>query len=173
MMRVILFALAIAGGLFALSMPSHADEEKLSLDKVPKAVMDAVKAKYPDAKINKATTEKEEGKTVYEISLTYDKHNYDVTLTPEGKITDVEKEITAKELPVGVRKPLGKKYPKATYKRVEELSKGDDKVSGYEVLLVTTDKKTFEVEMDAKGKIIKETEKKAKEAGEKSKEDKK
>jgi uncharacterized membrane protein YkoI len=173
MMRAILFAFAVVCGLFALSVPAQAGEEKLSLDKVPKAVMDTVKAKYPDAKLNKAATEKEEGKTVYEISLTYDKHNYDVTLTPEGKIIDVEKEITAKELPKVISKSLRKKYPKATYKRVEELSKGDDKVSGYEVLLVTTDKKTFEVELDAKGKIIKETEKKAKEAGEKSKDDKK
>ena len=55
----------------------------------------------------------------------------------------------------------------AMFQRVEELSKGDDKITSYEVLLVTTGKKTIEVELEPKGKIIKETERKAKEPGEK------
>jgi uncharacterized membrane protein YkoI len=174
MMRAlaILFGSAILCGLVVAGMPARADEKNVPLDKVPKAVMDAVKSKYPDAKVRTAATEKEEGKTVYEISLTYKNHNYDVTFTPEGKIVDVEKEIDAKELPKVVAKALRTKYPKATFKIVEELSKGDDKVSGYEVLLVTAEKKTFEVELDTKGKIVKETEKTEKKPGEKSKEDK-
>ena len=150
---------AIVCGLVAAGTPARADEKPVPLDKVPKAVRDAVKVKFPNAEVKKAATETEEGKTVYEISLTYKEHNYDVTLTPEGKITDVEKQIAAKDLPKSVTKALGAKYPQATFTRVEELSKGDDKVFGYEVLLVTAEKKTFEVELDAKGKIIKETEK--------------
>lgn len=155
--------IALVAGFLVVGALARADEEKVPLDKVPKAVMDAVKAKFPGAQIQNAATEKEEGKTVYELSLMYQKHHYDVTLTAEGKITDVEKQIDAKNLPKAVAQALETKYPKATYRRVEELSKGDDKVTAYEVLLVTTGKKTFEVELDPKGKIIKESEQKAKE----------
>jgi uncharacterized membrane protein YkoI len=164
MMRAvgILISSAVVCGLVAVATPARADEKTVPLDKVPKPVMDAVKAKYPGANIKKAATETEEGKTVYEIALTYKQHNYDVTYTPAGKIVDVEKEIEATDLPKAVAKALRTKYPKATFTRVEELSKADDKVSGYEVLLVTTEKKKFEVELDPKGKIIKETEKTAK-----------
>jgi uncharacterized membrane protein YkoI len=153
---------ALVCGLVGVGTVARADEKPVPLDKLPKAVLDAVKVKFPNAEIKKAATEIEEGKRVYEISLTYRQHNYDVTFTAEGKITDVEKQIDAKELPKTVAKALGAKYPKATLTRVEELSKGDDKVSGYEVLLVTAEKKKFEVELDARGKIIKETDKTAK-----------
>jgi uncharacterized membrane protein YkoI len=159
-------AMQVILGLAILAMALRADEAKVALDKVPNAVMNAIRAKHPAATITGASTEKEEGKTVYEIALSYKDHNYDVTLTPEGKITAVEKTIAAKDLPRRVVKALGAKYPGATYQKAEELSRGDDKVSDYEVLLVTAEKKTIEVELDAKGKILKEATK------EKKKEDK-
>jgi uncharacterized membrane protein YkoI len=161
MMRAlaILICSAIVCGFIAVGTPAQADEKPVPLDKVPKAVVDAAKSKFPNAELKNAATEMEEGKTVYEISLTYKQHNYDVTFTPEGKIVDVEKQIDAKELPKIITRALRTKYPKATLTRVEELSKGDDKVTGYEVLLVTTDKKKYEVELDTKGKILKESEK--------------
>ena len=82
----ILFGFAILCGLVTAGMPARADSEKVPLEKVPKAVIDALKAKYPRAQIRNAATELEEGKTVYELAFTYQKHNYDVTFTPEGKI---------------------------------------------------------------------------------------
>jgi uncharacterized membrane protein YkoI len=154
-------------GLVSNGLHARADSEKVPLDKLPKAVMNALKAKYPGAQVKSAATELEEGKTVYEIAFTYQKHNYDITFTPEGKIVVAEKEIDAKDLPKAVAKALQTKYPGATFKRVEELTKGDDRVDTYEVLLITTSKKTIEVELDPKGKIVKETERKAKEPGEK------
>ncbi len=144
----------------ALLAEVRAGEEKVPLDKVPKAVMKAVKAKFPGAKILGASTEKEKDKTVYEISLTYKKHHHDVTLEADGKIVSIEREIPAKDLPKAVRKAVSAKYPRATYKRVEELLKGDGTLHAYEALLLTADKSLVEVVLDPKGKILKEEKKK-------------
>jgi uncharacterized membrane protein YkoI len=144
------------------------EEEKVPLDKLPRAVVDAVGAKFPKAKLVGAAKEKEDGKTVYEVAIKDGDSNIEVTVTPEGKITTVEKEITLKDLPRAVSDAFEAKYPKAAVKKVEEISK-DDKVTAYELLLVTADKKKLEVSFDPKGKLLEE-EKKDKEE---KKEDKK
>ena len=153
---------AVAGLLLAAVV--RADEEKLPLDKVPKAVMSAVKAKFPKAELKGATKESEDGKTVYEVSLKFKNANYDVILTPEGKITLIEKVITAKDFPRAVARTLAAKFPKATIKLAEELSDGSGKVTAYELHLVTTDQKEVEVKLDPQGKVLTE-EAKGKEAG--------
>jgi uncharacterized membrane protein YkoI len=142
-----------------------ADEEKVPLDKLPKAVTDAVKAKFEGAELVKASKEKEDGKELYEVVIKHKGHNIDVTVTPEGKIASVEKEIEAKDLPKPVSEALDAKYPKATIKKAEEVSEGDNLT--YEALIVTADNKTIEVVLDPKGKIVKE------ETKEKKKEEKK
>jgi hypothetical protein len=148
--------------LLALSTGS-ADEEKVPLDKVPKAVLDSVKAKYEGAKLLGAAKEKDGDKIVFEIELTFKEHHYDVTVEPEGKIVGIEKTITTKELPEAIGRAIEAKYPKATWKRIEELAKGDGKVTGYEILLVTAAKETIEVVLDPAGKITKEEKAGAKE----------
>lgn len=150
-------------------------EEKIPLGKLPKAVVDAVKAKYEGATLVSAEKEKADGKLVYEVNLKHKGHVIEVTVTPEGKIVSVEKVITVKDLPEAVADALKQKYPKATVKKVEEISK-DDKITAYEVLLVTDGKKTLEVKFDPKGKVLEvETkgEKKEEKKEEKDKKDKK
>jgi hypothetical protein len=152
------FALAVLAALVLLA-GARAGEEKVKFDKVPKAVLDAVKAKFPGAKLLGASKEKEGDKVVYEISLTYKKHHHDVTLEADGKIVSIEREIAFKDLPKVVSEALEAKYPKAKYKTVEELLKGDGTLHGYEVLLAAADT-TVEVVLDLKGKILKEEKKK-------------
>ncbi len=149
----------------------RADEEKVPLDKLPKAVSDAVKAKFPKAEMVGASKEKEDGKEVFEVQLKQNKLNIDVTVSPEGKILGVEKEIEAKDLPKKVAEALETKYPKATIKLAEELIK-DDKLTGYELVITTADKKMLEVVFDPDGKFVKE-EKKEEEKEKKDEEKKK
>jgi uncharacterized membrane protein YkoI len=153
-----------AVALVMLGVLAHADEEKVPLDKVPKPVMDAVKARFKDAKVTGATKEMEDKKLVYEVTIKHEDHNIDVTLTPEGEILMIEKEIAAKDLPMAVAKALQTKYPKATYKIVEEIIKvqqKEEKLAYYEVLLVTAEKQALEVQVNAEGKILKEEKKKS------------
>ncbi|HTU23637.1 MAG TPA: PepSY-like domain-containing protein [Gemmataceae bacterium] len=129
-------------------------EEKIPLDKVPKAVLKAVKAKFKDAKLVSAQKENENGKLAYEINLKHKGAKIEVTVTPDGKIVSVEKTIAVKALPKPVTEAVNRKYPRAKYMSVEEVS-ADGKTS-YEVLIATAEKKTFEVVLDKSGKIIKE-----------------
>jgi uncharacterized membrane protein YkoI len=141
-------------------MTARADEEKeekVPLDKVPKAVIDAVKAKYKDAELVSAEKENENGKVVYEINIKVKGQTIEVSATPDGKIVSIEKTITVKDLPKAVAEALDGKYPKATIKKVEEITHGE-KLS-YEVLLVTADKKTLEVVFDPAGKVLEEEKK--------------
>jgi len=149
----------VAAGLLGLAGVVQADEEKVPLDKVPKAVLDAVKAKFPGAEMKGASKETEGGKTIYELAIKNKGQNIDVELTEDGKIVAIEKEIAVKDLPKKVVEALEAKYPKATHKKAEEVIKvenGVEKPAVFEVVLVTTDKKSFEVVVSADGKIEKE-----------------
>jgi len=90
-------------------------------------------------------------------------------VTPEGRITTIEKEIAAKDLPKVVADALAKKYPGARIKLVEEIRK-PDKIEYYEALIVTAGKDTLEVSFDPSGKFLKEEKKNTKEK-EKAKKD--
>jgi len=152
----------------AMARADEEKEEKVPLGKVPKAVIDAVKAKFKGAELVSAQKEKEDGKLVYEINLKHRNHTIEVTVTPKGKIVSIEKTITVQDLPKAVAKAIDSKYPKAAIEKAEEVTEGE-KVS-YEVLLVTADKK-IEVVLDAAGKIVKE-EKKDRKGAKKEKEEK-
>jgi hypothetical protein len=152
-------------GLVALALflagPMRADEEKVPLDKLPQKVVDAVKAKFPDNKMTHASKEKENNEVIYEVSLKNGDLNIDVEVKPDGTIVTVEKEIKPGDLPKAVTEALAAKYPNATHKKAEEVIK-KDKLEYYEVVVVTGEKKTFEVEVSAEGKILKEEAKKDK-----------
>lgn len=148
--------------LLILVAVAHGQEEKVALDKVPKPVLEAVKARFKDAKLTGSSKETEDGKLVYEVSIKQRGRNIDVTITPQGETLMVEKEITTKDLPKSAAKALEDKYPKATYKIVEEIIKVEkqkEKLAYYEALLVTAEKKALEVQVTAEGKIVNEEEK--------------
>jgi hypothetical protein len=154
------FALVAVLGLTA-AWADDDKEEKVPLDKLPKAVTDAVKAKFDGAELVSASKEKDNGKEVYEVAIKHKGSNIDVSLTPEGKIVSIEKEIAAKDLPKAVSEALDAKYPKATIKKLEEVTENDKIV--YEALLVTAEQKTVEAVFDPSGKLVKEEKKEKKE----------
>ena len=130
----------------------RAEEEKVALDKLPKAVKGTVKKEFPKAKLVSASKEIADKKTVYEVTIKDGEQNIQLSLTPEGELVEVEKEIAAKDLPKEVTETLDEKYPKATIEKAEKVTKG--KALTYEVLLVTKDKKNLEIKFDPKGKVL-------------------
>jgi uncharacterized membrane protein YkoI len=135
-----------------------AAEEKVPLDKVPPKVMEAVKARFPGAEITSVEKETEEGKVVYDIELKHKDRKYEMDIQEDGTVLEIEKEIAAKNLPEAVTTALNAKYPNATIKEVMEMIKvngKEEKLYGYEVELVTADKKKLEIEFAPDGKILK------------------
>ncbi len=157
-MKTVSRMLSLGAAVLVLAAVVRADEEKVPLDKLPKAVVAAVKAKFPRAELVSAAKEKEDGKTVFEVNIKNGGQTIEVTLTPEGKIVSLEKEIRALDLPKVVADALQAKYPRATIKKTEEITKGD-KLTAYEMLIITADKKTLEVTFDPQGKFLEEEKK--------------
>jgi uncharacterized membrane protein YkoI len=150
-------------GLVLAATAAGAVEEKFPLDKLPKPVVDALKARFPGAELTGAEKEKDGDKIIYDVELTHKGEHYEVAVTPEGEITTFERQIAAKDLPEAVTKTLEAKYPKATYKMIEEVYKvkgKDEKLEYYEVAVVTADKKKVEVLVAPDGKIVKAGEEK-------------
>lgn len=145
---LILFLAMLAAG-----SPANAKEEKVPLDQVPKAVLDAVKAKFPGAKLTEAAKETADDKTAYEIELEHKGQEYTVSATAEGKITETEREVEIKDLPKAVADAIKKKYPNGKMEEAEEVTA--DNTTTYEVI-VKNGKQELELRLDAGGKILNE-----------------
>ena len=149
-----LAVVAITGMAFVSQV--GAEEEAVPLDKLPKAVTDAVKKMFPKAELIKAA--KEEDKEVeYEVTVKLDGKHIDITVEEDGKIEGLEKEIDLKDLPKAVMESLEKNHPKAVHKSAEavyEIEDGKEELEFYEVQIETPDKKKVEVKIKADGKII-------------------
>jgi hypothetical protein len=152
-MAIGLAALVVLGACLAV----RADEENVPLDKVPKPVMDTTKKRFPGAELTAALKVTEDGKTRYEVQLQHKGNKYAVQASPSGQLMQIEKEIPVKDLPAAVTDALEAKYPKASIKTAEELTKvikGKEKMTGYTVGL-SEKNKTFEVVVTPDGKISK------------------
>ena len=118
----------VAGGLVAAVLllasaaPAQDKKDKLDLDKIPKKVMDTLKAKFPKAEIQKWTKEKEGDKVVYDIEFKQGTQKFEADIFEDGTIHNWEKEIAAKDLPEAVTKAVDKKYPKSTLKEIMEIT---------------------------------------------------
>ena len=152
--------------LFGVDSGARAQESEIKLDQVPKAVMDAANAKFPGAKIREAAKETEDNRTLYELELSHEGHNMDVSFQEDGTLVVVETQLTDNEVPEAVSAAVKAKYPDAKIKLVESVKKGPKvkkEVDYYEFHLTTADRKSAEVEVDGNGKILETEGKKAQE----------
>jgi hypothetical protein len=150
-------------GLVLVSPTARSEESKVELGDVPKGGMEAVKKMFPQATVEGAAKETEDGKTVFEVTLKQQGRNIDVTVGTDGKIQVVEKQIADKDLPATVKRALDAKYPKATYKVIEEvdaMKDGKPVLDFFEAHLITADKQSTEVQITPDGKIKAEEKKK-------------
>lgn len=158
MRQTVLFLGALA--LFIAAAQVRVEDEAVPQDKIPKAVMNALLAKFPKAKIDKCTKTKEGDEVVYDIEFKQEGRRCEADITEKGSYINYEKAIEAKDLRKAVKDAIDQRYPKATLKEIMEETevKGkDERVSAYEVVLVTADKKEVEVRVSVEGKILEDT----------------
>jgi uncharacterized membrane protein YkoI len=153
-MRTIFAPVSLCGFVLFLSS-AIGDEEKIPLDKVPAAVTDAVKAKYPGAEFTGAEKEEEDGGTVYELAFNHQGQKYEAELKPDGTLIAVDRKIQVSDLPPAVAGTLKKRFPRATLKDAEEVTKGD--TLSYEVHISLPRQGRVlnaEVVLDPNGKVL-------------------
>lgn len=135
-------------------------KEDLELDKIPKVVMDALKAKFPNAEIHKWTKEKEVDVVVYDIEFKQHDLKFEADIKEDGTIHNWEKEIVAKDLPEAVKNAVEKKYPNSKLKEIMEITSvkdGKDVLEGYEIVLETAESQEVEVTVAPDGKILEDS----------------
>ena len=149
---------AVILGLGALT--ARAQEEPRDLDKIPKPVMDALKARFPKAKIEKWSQETENGKVIYDLEFKQDGRKAEADIAADGTIQNFEKEFNAGDLPRAVRAAVEKRYPKSTMKEVMEITEikdGKEVHGGYEIVLETAAKKSVEVTIAKDGTVLEDS----------------
>jgi hypothetical protein len=130
------------------------------LDKIPRVVMDGLKARFPRAEIHKWSREKEGDIVVYDIEFKQEGRKLEADIKENGTICNWEKAIEAKDLPEAVKKTVETKYPKSVMKEIMETTEvkdGKDFLEGYEIVFETADKKEVEITAAPDGKILEES----------------
>lgn len=138
----------------------RAQEEAVSEARIPKAVMGALLARFPKARIDKCTRAKEGSDIVYDIEFKQEGRKCEADIKENGVYINYEKAIGAADLPGAVRDAIKKRYPKATLKEIMEETEVDgknEKLSAYEVVLATAGQNDVEVRLSPDGKILEDT----------------
>jgi hypothetical protein len=153
---------AVAAGRAEDKDKKDKKDKDLELDKIPKKVMDALKGKFPKAKIHKWTKEKEKGKddVVYDVEFTVEGKKYEADIKEDGTLLEFEEEFAVKDLPKAVTEAVEKRYPRSKLGVVMKITKLEGKKEtpgGYEIELTTAKDKKVEVTVTAEGKITEDT----------------
>src|SRR5438128_1649972 len=145
--------------LVMLATSALADEkaEKISPDKLPQKIKDAIKDRFTGSDLTGAEKEKENEQIMYDIELKHEGRKYEMDIKEDGTIVEIEKEVAANDVPEAITKAVKKKYPTATIKEVMEVNKvtgKEEKPIHYEVTIETAGKKK-EVIVSLDGKSVK------------------
>jgi hypothetical protein len=152
--------MTVAGFLAVLGLASgsRAQGEQIPLNRVPKAVMDSARAKFPGAAIKAASEQTEEGKPpVFALKMMHQRHNVNVTFEADGTVVRVATDVSAKGLPKVVLRAVEHTYPGASLRGVESVKKGPEvtkQADHYEFYLVKADNKPALVKVAPDGKVL-------------------
>lgn len=131
---------------------AQAQENKIQRADLPPAVEKTVAAQSQGATIRGFSREKENGQTCYEAEMTVSGHSKDVLIDPNGKILEVEEQVTLGSLPAAVKEGLQSKAGKGKIVKVESLTK-HDKLVAYEAEVQTAGTKS-EIQVGPDGKPL-------------------
>ena len=86
-------------------MAAQGQEEAVPPDKIPKAVMTALLAKFPKAKIDKCTKAKEGDDVVYDIEFKENGRKCEADIKEDGTIINIEDMTPHTQTPHGAKRP--------------------------------------------------------------------
>jgi len=129
---------------------ADAGEKKLSVKNLPPAVRATVEAESKNATVKGISSEKEKGKTVYELETLVNGRTRDLMIDAAGKVYVVEEQLDADKAPAPVRAALEAKGKIVTLESVQENG-----TTTYEGRVQPKTGKKITLELDANGKPVK------------------
>ena len=141
-------------GALALLWPAMADS------KLPKAVEDSLRTRFPGATIDKVSKEKEKGAVVYDIEFRQEGQKFEADFLASGALQNWERETPLAGLPAAVRDAAANRYPQAVIQSamaVTAVANGKETLEGYELSLKTSGRKAIEMTVAPDGKIIEDS----------------
>jgi hypothetical protein len=126
-------------------------------DKIPTKVMATLTTKFPQAKIDKWSKEKEDGKEVYDIEFKQDGRKFEADIYSDGTLHNWERQIAPGDLPQPVLQAVNKTFPNAVLKEVmavTEVKDGAEHPEGYEIVVQRARKKDVEMTIAPDGRIL-------------------
>jgi hypothetical protein len=139
--------------LMAVLSITNTYAQKLNADKVPVAVMNAFKAKFPTAEKVKWSMENAKE---YEAEFKVGKVEQSANFSENGTWLETEAEISKSQLPQAVIDAINKKYPNCKIEEVEQASSPENSLF-YGVTIKFNGKK-FDIDLKATGEIIMDVE---------------
>ncbi|MDQ6664782.1 MAG: PepSY-like domain-containing protein [Acidobacteriota bacterium] len=133
---------------FAAGM-SIAAEQKIAKKDVPAAVVSGVARDYPNTPLKTWEKDMRDGAPIYEVGIPKAGAIETLVYSAEGKLIETEDDFPVKNLPAPVVDAVHKKYPRATIRSADKVTRGSE--IRYEVGLKGADKK--EVVVSSAGEI--------------------
>jgi uncharacterized protein with beta-barrel porin domain len=129
---------------------AFAAEKKVKLEDLPAAVQTAVKEQTRNATLVGLSTEKEKGKTVYEVETKVNGKSRDLLLDQTGAVVETEEEVDIETVPVLAKTALQKRATGGTISKVEKVTAGN--TVGYDATIKAKSGKTTEYAVTTDGK---------------------
>jgi hypothetical protein len=134
-----------------------AGEVRVDPSRVPPAVRLTLKTQFPDAKVRRYATERDNGVLVYEATLETNHHLTDVNLSPDGRILLREERIERSALPDPVARAFaGSAYGSGKVLQVERIFEGQDPTPQAFEILVRKGRSTLELKYAPDGRLLEE-----------------
>ena len=131
---------------------AQAAEIRITHNQLPEAVRKTADQQAQGATVRGYTKETENGQIEYEIEMTVNGHSKDVSIGSDGRVLEVEEEVSLSLLSPQVRKGLETRAAGATIREVESLTRNGTIVA-YEAQLVKAGKHS-EIQVGPDGTLL-------------------
>lgn len=128
-------AIAISGLLLSGAMAAGAQEKRIARSELPPAVAATVDRETKGATIKGFTTEREHGRTMYEVETVVSGRTRDIEIAQDGRVNEIEEEVDIASLPAKVQQALNAKAAGGKVMKVESLTK-NGRLVAYEAAMV-------------------------------------
>jgi hypothetical protein len=128
-------------GFVCMAAFAGAAEKAISRSQLPVAVQRTADEQAKGSTVRGYSKDSEDGKLEYEVQLLVNGHTKDVTIAPDGRLLEIEEEVSLDSLSPQVRSGLAARAGKGKITKVEALTK-QGKIVAYEAQIILAGKRS-------------------------------